>query len=264
MMGGYLPELILAALFILSDMLLRGAASAAAAAAAGVLAYTVSLMTGRGRIALLLEGLALGGLTLAARLSSFPGGALTLTEVVLGGFLLVSGIRGRPALERMAGGLARGILSKGESAVFSAYMGGGLAAHGVVTAAIASPREEAGILPVVLLPVFLAAAAFSARKRIGSTSRGTLPRLQEAPGGWQALLSPEGEVLGRVSVTGEGGAAVVEVRELDPACLPALEAALTAGGYRSVLIRAWPGDALALEMNGYSLSPGGWLRRLRG
>lgn len=263
-MGGYLPELLLAALFILGDTILKGVASAASAAVAGILAYAVSVLTGRGRIALLLEGAVLGGLTLAAHLSSFPGGALTLTEISLGVFLLVSGLTGRPALERLAGGLARGMLSKGDGAVLSLYMGGGLIAHGTLILAATAPGKDGDALLIVLLPVFLAVATFAARRRIGATSRCPLPRLLDVPDGGRTLLSPEGTVLGRVSVTGEGGAAVVEVRELDPVSLPSLEAALAAAGYRSLLITKWPGDVLLLEMNGYSVFPGGWLRRLGG
>ena len=262
MMGGYLPELLLAGLFILGDLFLEGTAAAVATFAAGVLAWVVSLLAGRGRIALLLEGAVLGGLTMAALLTSFPGGALALTEVVLGGFLLVSGLAGRPALERLGGGLARGMLSKGEGVILSLYIGGGVLAHGAVTAAMTEPGESGGVLLTALLPLFLAVSGYAARRRLKGLSRSLLPRLQGSPGGEQTLVSPEGRVLGRILVTGEGGAASVRVKELDPAGLAALEAVLAAGGYRSLLITEWPGDTLPLEMSGYSGSRGRWLRRL--
>ncbi len=255
------PEALLAVLFLAGDLFFAGTAAAAAGASAGVIAYLASLLSGRGKAVLLVEGLVLSVLTLTAHFTSFPGGAFTLSEVVLGAFLLVSGIRGKPALAAMAGPLARGMMSKDEVSVLTMSTGGAFLFHGVASVLLCSSGDGNPLIRTVLLvPVFLAAGALSGR-RLRKIRKQALPVLEGSDDGM--VLTAGGVRMGKVRVRGEGTAAVVEVIEMEPGSLPFLEKALTRLGHRAVLVTSWPHDSLLLSINGYSASGPNWRKILR-
>lgn len=255
------PEALLAALFLAGDLFFTGTAAAAAGASAGMIAYLASAVSGRRRTVLLLEGLVLSALTLVALVTSFPGGAFTLSEVALGVFLLVSGLRGKPALTELAGSLARGMMSANEGSVLSVFVGGAFLFHGVVSALLHVFGNGASALSIALiLPVVLTTGALSGR-RLREIRKQSLPFLEVDDD--RMVLTAGGARLGEVRVQGEGTAAVVEVVDMEPGNLPLLEKALVRLGHRSVLVTAWPHDSLLLSMSGYAAAGRNWRKILR-
>ncbi|MFO7626943.1 MAG: hypothetical protein R6V62_06775 [Candidatus Fermentibacteraceae bacterium] len=255
------PEALLAALFLAGDLFFTGTAAAAAGASAGVIAYLASVFSGRRKTVLLLEGLVLSALTLIALVTSFPGGAFTLSEVALGTFLLVSGIRGKPALAAMAGSLARGMMSADEGSVLSTFAGGALLFHGAVSALLSVFGNGDAVISIVLIvPVVLVTGALSGR-RLREIRKQSLPVL-EGPDD-RMVLTAGGVPLGEVRVKGEGTAAVVEVIDMEPGNLPFLENALARLGHRVVIVTTWPHDSLLLSMNGYTAAGSNWRKMLR-
>jgi hypothetical protein len=255
------PETLLAVLFLAGDLLFTGIAAAAAGASAGVLAYLVSVLSGRPKTVLLLEGLALSAITLIALFTSFPGGAFILSELALGAFLLLSGLRGRPALTAIAGSIGRGMISEREESLLSVFAGGAFLFHGAVSAVLASFGHGEAILSIaLLLPVFLTTGALSGR-RLREFRKRSLPALERSDD--RVFLSAGGVRLGEVRVQGDGAVAIVEVVDMEPGNLPHLEKALARLGHRSVLVTAWPHDPLLLSMNGYADAGPNWRKILR-
>ncbi len=255
------PEALLAVLFLAGDLFFSGTAAAAAGASAGVVAYLASVIAGRRKPVLLLEGFVLSSLTLIAVVTSFPGGAFALSEIALGLFLLVSGLRGKPALTAMAGSLGRGMIPEREGSILSAFAGGAFLFHGAVSAVLAVLGHGATLLNIaIMLPVFLATGALSGR-RMREIRKQRLPVLEGDDD--RMFLSTGGVRLGEVRLHGEGTAAVVEVVDLEPGNLPLLEKALARLGHRSVLVTVWPHDTLMLSMNGYAAAGPNWRKILR-
>lgn len=259
---GYWPEILLAALFLLGDILFTGIASAVAGAAAGVIAYAASVLAHRRRAVLLLEGLILSALTLIAEITRFPGGALVFFELSVGLFLLVMGLGKKPALSRIAGSIVRGMLSKREEAVLSIVSGGAFLLHGAVSAVLALRGMGGTLFGIALLvPLFLAAGLVSGRILKKHTLE-YLPELIPGESGGSSVLSVHGSRTGTVRLIGEGTAVSVEVLDLDPDDLPLLEKALARMGYRCLIITLWSHDTLHLEMNGYARSGSHWRKML--
>lgn len=255
------PEVLLAVLFLAGDLFFSGTAAVAAAASAGAIAYLASLLAGRRRTVLLLEGIILAALSLAALLTSFPGGPFILFELVLGAFLLVSGLLGKPALEAVTGSLAKGMIPSEGGSFLSAYAGGAFLFHGALSVLINVLAGADTLLCALLsLPVFVAAGVLSSR-RLGRIRKLSLPVLEGAGDGM--TLKAGGKRLGEVTVHGEGSAAAVAVIEMEPGNLPLLERALARLGHRAVLITAWPHDTLLLSMSGYSEAGPNWRKILR-
>jgi hypothetical protein len=260
-MRSFWPEALLAVLFIAGDFLFTGTAAAAAGAAAGITAYMASVFAGRPKAVLLLEGLVLSALTLIALFTSFPGGAFTLTEVFLGVFLLVSGLKGKPALASMAGQLARGMMSAEEGSILSVFAGGAFILHGAVSTVLyAFGKGDAVVTAVLFVPVLLATGYLSGR-RLREIRKHALPVLEGSGDGM--VLNVGGVRMGEVRVQGEGTVAVVEVLDMEPSDLPHLERALVRLGHRAVLVTAWPHDSLLLSMNGYVSAGVNWRKMLR-
>lgn len=260
-MRAHWPEVLLAALFLAGDLFFSGTAADAAGAAAGVIAYLASVVSGRRKAALLVEGLVLSAIAIVARLISFPGGTFTLFEVALGAFLLLSGLTGGHALEAVTGSLARGMINPDESPVLSVHAGGAFLLHGIVSVLLTMFTGTGAFLRnVLLVPLFAVAIALASR-RLGKLRKLSLPALEGSEG--RMILTCGGIRLGDVRVRGDGTAAAVEVLEMEPDSLPLLETALARLGHRAVLITAWPHETLLLAMNGYAESGPDWRKMLR-
>ncbi len=261
-MRGLWPEFLLAALFILGDILFTGYMAFAAGAVAGVLAYAASFLSGRRKASLILEGLVLSSIALIAGLTAFPGGSFCLMEIAAGAYLLFSGLCGRPALARIAGPLARGMIPGNEDAVLSKYSGGAFLIHGCATVVLSLAGAGNRILILLLLVPVFSVAGVLARKRIGRAAAASLPCLLEEGDSGQATLVVRGRRSGHVRVREEGSCAYVEAVELEAGDLPSLEKALAGRGFRSMVITHWPGDPIQLEINGFSGPDGNRRKRI--
>lgn len=262
-MAGLWPELLLALLFLVGDILFTGVKAAAAGALAGFIAFTAARIAGKRKPILLVEGLALSAVTLAAELLSFPGGALALAGIVLGAFLFVTGLRGRPALAHVAGPMVGRLISDEEGAVLSVFAGGAFLVYGAATAALSASGRGGQVSGLVLLPAVMALAGVLSGRRLRKLRERSVPRLAEPEGSGLSTLSVRGLPAGRVKVTEEGSVAVVEVHELEAESLALLEKALARAGYRSLVVTAWPHDPVHLEIGGYSGGGGHWRKVLR-
>lgn len=258
MTGGFLPEITLAVLFLAGDLLLEGSLGTGAGFLAGVAAFTVSVATGKPRPALLMEGLALSVLTLAAVLTSFPGGAFALAELVIGGTLLISSLAGKPILARIGGSLTRAFLTPGEAAVLSVTSGTALLIHGSFSVALALAGEEGLLIRWVPLAPILGAGVFMARRRLEEIRREESPELLEEGDGLSLFC--RGSRRGRVRVREEGPLAVVDVLDLPPGELETLERALEGRGFRFLSIASWPHPPIHLQIRGYG-EAGGVMRK---
>ncbi len=245
------------AVYVAADILLEGPAAAAAVMAAGVLEVVLLRILGRRREpAPLVEAAALALLVLLSWLlgrAGYGGSAWPLMELLLGGALAVSALRGRPWLLSMAE--RAGFPLPGGSAMrrASLVLGVMLLVHGLFLAVMVlldgSPPLLAGIVSLALL--YLGALAFIRR----SSGRGeAAPTLERGGDSELVLFSPSGTELGRLELD-PGAVCRVRVREIaggvDPhELLGCLEEALR-GGARVLCVESWPADPMALRLSGY-------------
>lgn len=249
-MRNFWPELLLASLFLLGDLFLGGYA-VAAGAGAGAAAFLVSLLAGKPKPSLLLEGLLLSAITLIAEVSSFPGGAFAFAEITLGLFLLVAGLRGKPALTWMAGSLGRNLLPENEGVVLSVFIGGAFLIHGGITTTLSIFGRGGMWLHLVLLAPLAALAGILAAPRLRRLRMASMPVLFPCGEDGVMALQSGGDSLGKVRLTEEGRSALVQPLELEPQHMPLLERAIAHRGFRFLSLTGWPHDELHLEIGGF-------------
>jgi hypothetical protein len=240
-------------------------AAAAGGVGAGLISCLALLAAGRKKPVLLVEGLVFGGVTALGELVAFPGGKLILMELVIGVLFLLSVPLGWDLLERITGGLARGMVPPGGSGILTLTLGGVLVIHGAVYT-ILSMNGSGGLITGAVLFVLLYVAAL----RLASTFmkralKNVLPELTETDD--EASVLRRGDsVLGKLRFEPVASGLVrvtwLDMRVPGDAFLPSLEAALKGRGFGSVLITGYEGDCLELEMNGFVHTPAGWRKRL--
>lgn len=260
------PELMVLVLFLTGDILWNGMASAAAGAAAGLVSFLVLLLFHRRKPGLLLEGLLFGGVTALGTVVSFPGGTVILMELLLGVILLSSSFLGLNIMERMAGGLGKGLVSASGSQVLSVALGSVFTVHAAVYALLVSQGSGGTVLGIALFTVlYLGAIKYSSRS-IRKHEIASLPTLSRRENGVTVLLRND-EPLGEFKLTDEGaGTAAVFSPVLSaviPEFLKALGSSLKQNGFRWVVIHDWAGDELELEIDGFTSFDGKWKKRLQ-
>lgn len=251
--------------YLVSDLFLEAPVSSAAIAGLAVAEYLVILAVSRRSEAFLLaEGALLAAVDYAAMMLGTAGAGVMLLELAGAAALLGSSAAGRPLLARYARRIP--LIPAGGGMIERVNLAFGLLllAHGGVMAAMTLLGGVNTALAVASFLVLYAAVLIALRRMSRREAVASLPGLVHSDVGER--LQAGGETLAELSRDGER---IVTVRDLAVAgdrrpeeVLRPLEAALAAGGARTVRFESWPGEEIQLEISGYHKVDGVWQKVL--
>jgi len=252
------PELLVAVLFLAGDLIWDGTAAGIAGAAAGVISFLALLPFRRRKPGLIAEGALFG-------IMAFLGAGLIHAEALLGALLLLSAAFRWNLPGRVAGGMLKGILGEDGTRLFSLFMGAVFMLHAGAYVLL----ERAGLGgtlngAILFAALYLPALAVTSR-RVRKITQYSRPVVSVMEDGTAVLLSDGSELLSlRLRRQGERIAAVEFLSPKVPGSriIVELSKALSLDGYEMMTITQWEGDPLDLEMDGFSETPQGWIKRL--
>ncbi len=264
MIKAFMPELVVLALFLTSDLFWDGYVSAAAGIVAGIVAFLLLLVFKKRKPALVIEGLIFGGITALGEFVDYPGGTVILMELVIAFVLLISLLFGADVISKMLGDIGRGLFSQRQSRVLSITLGSVLLVHSLVSTVLA----VSGLLTwwiggIVFLLLYLPALRLSG-SRMKSAVTDSMPLLVEDGEGVFKLVA-EGMVSGTIKLPAEAETVVtadicsVEVPSHE--FLRQLEAAMRNRGLPGMILNGWTRDEIELEIAGFILINGKWRKR---
>jgi hypothetical protein len=264
------PTLLVLAGYLAAEIFLRGYAAAGAVMLLGLGEYSFMLVfRKKNHPSLIVEGAVLAGIgALGVILSGagYPGAEFVLLELILGGVLVGSTMRGRPWLATLMKRMALFPVGMEFAGDASMVIGTLFILHGTFMGAMLLVSGSIPVpLSMLVFALLYASAVFLMRRRLKGRAGKDMPVLISEEydrmslelagrrlGSMELDLAPAASV-SRIVIPGD-----VQVHEL----LDSLEKLLRSRGCRALRITDWTGDGLPLEMNGYTRTPAGWNKML--